>query len=483
MLINQLRLEGAKQDYMIQRSFHQFQKDRDALAIHDQKRDLEVELLKVEDLKAAVKDVSSLDFSVEEAIADHYFLVKEREKKQEDLRKIVTQPEHIVPYLNPGRLLHVKDGSVDWGWGILVAASSRRVEAVEEDDADRKWVLEVFLPCDPSADPPVPAPMPKAQGKVLPLSLDAVQRISTIRSNMPEGDAKTEDNCRVLLKTLGTIKRHKKFKAGIPELNPVTEMKIESEELTAIQTSLSGFQQKLDQSPLASHPKLTAYLSAFERRVKLQTQVQDLDTQIGQSRFMVMNDELRAMRRVLRRLEFIDKDGVVQLKGRMACELTSADEILLTEIVFQNVFADMEANHIIALCSCLVFDEQSDDVGSGNVELMKAYDVVRGIARNVGEIMAECKITLDVEEYVKKVKPQLMDTILAWLDGKRFYEIMNGCSLYEGSVVRVIRRLEELIRELATAAKGIGNQELANKLMEGRAKLKRGIIFTASLYL
>ena len=31
------------------------------------------------------------------------------------------------------------------------------------------------------------------------------------------------------------------------------------------------------------------------------------------------------------RLEFIDKDGVVQLKGRMACELTSADEILMTE--------------------------------------------------------------------------------------------------------------------------------------------------------
>jgi len=45
----------------------------------------------------------------------------------------------------------------------------------------------------------------------------------------------------------------------------------------------------------------------------------------------VMSDDLRAMRRVLRRLEFIDKDGVVQLKGRMACEITSADEILMTE--------------------------------------------------------------------------------------------------------------------------------------------------------
>ena len=34
---------------------------------------------------------------------------------------------------------------------------------------------------------------------------------------------------------------------------------------------------------------------------------------------------------MLSRLEFIDKDGVVQLKGRMACEITSCDEILMTE--------------------------------------------------------------------------------------------------------------------------------------------------------
>ena len=156
----------------------------------------------------------------------------------------------------------------------------------------------------------------------------------------------------------------------------------------------------------------------------------------------VMSDDLRAMRRVLRRLEFIDKDGVVQLKGRMACEITSCDEILMTEIVFNNVFADIDANNIIALCSCLVFDEKSEDPITNNLELMKAYETCKGIARNVAEVMVENKIPLDVEEYVQKLKPQLMDTVLHWLEGKRFHEIMNQCNLYEGSVVRVIRRLE-----------------------------------------
>merc|ERR1711865_498976 len=116
-------------------------------------------------------------------------------------------------------------------------------------------------------------------------------------------------------------------------------------------------------------------------------------------------------------------------------------------------------------------------------ELVKAFEAIKGIARNVAEVMVENKIKIDIEEYVGKVKPQLMDVILAWLEGKRFYEIMNQCNLYEGSVVRVIRRLEELGRELATAAKTIGNQELEQKLNEGRGRLKRGIIFAASLYL
>merc|ERR1712151_758777 len=178
-----------------------------------------------------------------------------------------------------------------------------------------------------------------------------------------------------------------------------------------------------------------------------------------------------------------DKNGVVQMKGRMACELTAADELLMTEIVFQNVFADMEPNHIIALCSCLIFDEKSEDPLTSNLELMKAYETVKGIARNVAEVMVENKLPIDVEEYVGKVKPQLMDVVLSWLEGKKFYEIMNQCNLYEGSVVRVIRRLEELVRELATAAKQIGNQELEKKLTEGRSRLKRGIIFAASLYL
>lgn len=54
---------------------------------------------------------------------------------------------------------------------------------------------------------------------------------------------------------------------------------------------------------------------------------------------------------------------------------------------------------------------------------------------------------------------------------------------FEGSVIRVFRRLEELLRQLSQASGSIGNNELKYKFEEGANKIRRGIVFAASLYL
>jgi ATP-dependent RNA helicase DOB1 len=153
---------------------------------------------------------------------------------------------------------------------------------------------------------------------------------------MPTGDPKTEDNRKALLKALAAIKGHKKFaKTGVPELDPVEEMHIKTDDAAQAIEAIKDLDKKRAQNSFSGQEKLPAYLETFEKKVKLHTKVQDLEKQINASRFMVMGDDLRAMRRTLRRLEFIDRNGVVQLKGRMACEITSCDEILMTEIFFR----------------------------------------------------------------------------------------------------------------------------------------------------
>jgi len=52
-----------------------------------------------------------------------------------------------------------------------------------------------------------------------------------------------------------------------------------------------------------------------------------------------------------------------------------------------------------------------------------------------------------------------------------------------GSLIRVMRRLEELLGELVQVSKTIGNEELEKKFKEAIRLIKRDIIFAASLYL
>ena len=52
-----------------------------------------------------------------------------------------------------------------------------------------------------------------------------------------------------------------------------------------------------------------------------------------------------------------------------------------------------------------------------------------------------------------------------------------------GSIIRSMRRLEELLRQMIQAAKNIGNTELENKFSESIKLMKRDIVFAASLYL
>jgi len=49
--------------------------------------------------------------------------------------------------------------------------------------------------------------------------------------------------------------------------------------------------------------------------------------------------------------------------------------------------------------------------------------------------------------------------------------------------VRAVRRIEEVLRQLSSAAQVIGEGDLEQLFEQSREKIKRDIIFAASLYL
>lgn len=46
------------------------------------------------------------------------------------------------------------------------------------------------------------------------------------------------------------------------------------------------------------------------------------------------------------------------MKGRVACEISSGDELLLTELIFNGAFNDLTVEQGVALLSCFVFQEK-----------------------------------------------------------------------------------------------------------------------------
>ena len=61
---------------------------------------------------------------------------------------------------------------------------------------------------------------------------------------------------------------------------------------------------------------------------------------------------------VLQTLQYVDAGGAVQLKGRVACQI-SCHELLLTELLFENALSSLEPEESAALLACLVFTQNT----------------------------------------------------------------------------------------------------------------------------
>jgi ATP-dependent RNA helicase DOB1 len=133
-------------------------------------------------------------------------------------------------------------------------------------------------------------------------------------------------------------------------------------------------------------------------------------------------DELKNRKRVLRRFGFINDAEVVQLKARVACEISTGDELVLSELLFDGFFNNLTPEVCASVLSCFIFEEKAD-APALREELARPYRQVQQVARGVAKVMRESKMEVDEDEYVNGFKYQMMDVVFAWTKGKSFAEI------------------------------------------------------------
>ncbi|KAG6380833.1 hypothetical protein JVT61DRAFT_5219 [Boletus reticuloceps] len=86
------------------------------------------------------------------------------------------------------------------------------------------------------------------------------------------------------------------------------------------------------------------------------------------------------------------------------------------------------------------------------------------------------------EEFRSTLKTGLVEVVYEWAKGTPFDQITLLTDVAEGTIVRVITRLDETCREVRDAARVIGDTELFKKMEQAQTKIKRDIVFAASLY-
>ena len=92
-------------------------------------------------------------------------------------------------------------------------------------------------------------------------------------------------------------------------------------------------------------------------------------------------------------------------------------------------------------------------------------------------------LTSEEEEFLERKRFALVNVVYEWARGLSFNEIMQMSVEAEGTIVRVITRLDEICREVKSAALIVGDSTLHSKMSEAQEKIKRDIVFCASLYL
>lgn len=434
-----MRVEDVDPEYLLRASFHQYQQESEAPALEIQADGLEAQANEIE-----VGDGSK---DVIDRVDEYYQLNQQLLITENKMLKISRKPQYIVPFIqNAGRMLECVIDGENYGWGVLVSykkktgGSAGSAGKMAREAPGPEHTVDVLLPCvdrhfddekasDQANEEDISnvgllwrgnshhcrAVKPNDDDKIIShrvftIDIGDIKDISAVRLQISK-DMHTENARRNTARSVKEVKR--RFPEGLPVLDPVKDMGIKSDD----------FKKMLERSVtikdrLASHPLMTEHeekermklVLDYGKRLDFLEQAKVIRNEARSCQGMVMRDELKKMKRVLRQLGHVDANGVIQTKGRTACEINTANELVVVELMFCGVFNDLSVEQCVALLSCMTFDEAMKD--ENPTEGLKSYLAnpfykLQECARTVAKAIIACKIELDEEEFVGKINPGL----------------------------------------------------------------------------
>uniref|UniRef100_A0A671X4U6 SKI2 subunit of superkiller complex n=1 Tax=Sparus aurata TaxID=8175 RepID=A0A671X4U6_SPAAU len=477
MILNLLRVEALRVTDMMRRSFS------------ENHRDTQTHEKRISQLKQMVSSLPPLDTDGQLSdLLPYYHTVTELRTTKEALQRAILESVNGLKALSVGRVVVVNNKQHFNALGVILQVSN--------DSVNRTFTALII--CEKGNE--------EGDGKCN--NSDAFPHLFNTALFIPEGrrtddhtvqKLKLEDVSAITVKTLKVIpdriidnynkRQQPRFRldppgqaistatqellrlaeaspGGLPSLDPVNDLQLKSVDVVEDSMRLRVLQDSLRGFNCINSP-------TFFARVKERMSVQE---ELDRLLFLVSDQSLSLLPeyhqriKVLQSLQYVDSSGAVQLKGRVACQISS-HELLLTELLFENALSPLAPEESAALLSCLVFTQNTQGI-----------DRVLSVAQRIGELQRDCGIPQTAEEFVGQFKFGLTEVVYCWARGMPFAEIAQLTDVQEGTVVRCIQRLDEVLKEVRQAARIVGDSVLGSKMEKASLAIRRDIVFTASLY-
>ncbi|ONI00017.1 hypothetical protein PRUPE_6G062900 [Prunus persica] len=438
MILHLLRVEELKVEDMLKRSFAEF---------HAQKKLPEQQQLLMRKLAQPTKTIECI--KGEPAIEEYYDMYSEAETYYTEILEAVMQSSAAQKFLTAGRVVVMKSQSAqDHLLGVIVKASS---------SSNKQYIVLVLKP---------ELQTPLASGNLQ----------DSKNTDFPQGYFMAPKSKRAIEEDYfpGVTSRKGSgvINIKLPHQGSAAGVRFEVREVDNKDfLCICNCKIKIDQVRLLEDVSSHAYSKTVQ---------QLLGTKSNGNKYPPALDP---MEDVLKEIGCIDADLVVQIKGRVACEMNSGEELICTECLFENQLDDLEPEEAVALMSAFVFQQKNTSEPSLTPKLSQAKQRLYNTAIRLGELQGHFKVQINPEEYAREnLKFGLVQVVYEWAKGTPFADICELTDVPEGMIVRTIVRLDETCREFKNAASIMGNSALYKKMETASNAIKRDIVFAASLY-
>ncbi|KAK2952337.1 putative ATP-dependent RNA helicase DOB1 [Blattamonas nauphoetae] len=482
MILNTLRIEAASPSFIISHSFLQFQTTKKI-------PQLENELLELEKTHSALPQPSRAVDRFHNILCVHNSLAK-------SLHKVTNAPITSLPFLQTGRVVRIASDAQEWGYGIVVSFMKRNIR---RSDDEPSYVVDCLVAVQKGTENSTPRPVPSVASWtytpitpacplpaptknvnkhtvfiVVPVKLAAIRVITSIRFQLPP-DLNPETARQAVGESL--LKVNETFNGVLPELS-LEDLGIDDEEVKGIRMRMETLEKELKKDTESITMKDIVKCEEWKKgKAEIETQ----KSLIEDMKEGILKRELNGMIEILSRFAMLEPiEKVVTAKGQTVCAVNSINEVLAAQLLYTGYFSNLTEPQIVAILSVLLVQERGDDMVEVRKDLVEPIKVLQEEARKIIEVAKHCGIET---ENMIGVNLSVLEAAYLWTQGADFKTICQTSEAFEGSIIRVLRRVDELLMELSEAAQVMGSEAMIKKFASCSQKIKRGIVFVASLYI